>query len=134
MTIGFKANNVCSLQDHSLDALKEYAECFFCIGFDTSSALSELIFKAYMNVSKDLGFNDSPDGIACRRLIDVEGGDEDTIGSICESIISYSISFAYCLLENPGIWGDIPDGEESIKAEQFVEQNIFSPDKVKGML
>lgn len=32
--VAFKANNVCSLQDHSLDALKQYADCFLQVGFE----------------------------------------------------------------------------------------------------
>jgi hypothetical protein len=40
----------------------------------------------------------------------------------------------YCLLENPGIWGDIPDGDGSNEVEKFVENNIFKPEKVKHML
>jgi hypothetical protein len=67
-------------------------------------------------------------------MIDLEGGDDETVGSLCESIISYSISFAYCLLENPGIWGDIPDGDDNSGPEKFVEANIFTADKVKSML
>jgi hypothetical protein len=50
---GFKANNVCSIQDHSLDALKEYAECFLSVGFESSSALGDFLFKTYLNVNKD---------------------------------------------------------------------------------
>jgi len=133
--MGFKANNVCSLQDHSLKSLEDYENCFFFIGFnDKTYPLIELIFNAYLNVSKDLGFNNSPEAAACKRMIDLEGGEEDTIGNLCESIISYSISFMYCLLENPGIWGDIPDGEGSNEVEKFVENNIFKPEKVKHML
>lgn len=67
-------------------------------------------------------------------MIDLEGGNDETVGSLCESIISYSISFAYCLLENPSIWGDIPDGNENSSPEKFVEANIFTADKVKSML
>ena len=60
--MGFKANNVCSLQDHSLKALEDYENCFFFIGFnDKTYLLIELIFNAYLNVSKDLGFNNSPE-------------------------------------------------------------------------
>jgi hypothetical protein len=50
---GFKANNVCSIQDHSLDALKEYAECFLSVGFESSSALGDFLFKTYLNVNKE---------------------------------------------------------------------------------
>ena len=117
-----------------MDALKDFAECFISVGFDSSSALGDLIFKTYLNVSKEDGFADTPDGVACRRMFDLEGCDEDTVGSVCESILSYSISFAYCLLENPGIWGDIPDGEDNNTSAQFVETTIFAPEKVKSML
>lgn len=55
----------------------------------------------------------TPDGEAVKKAIDLEGQDESKVGSVCESILSYSISFTYCLLENPGIWGDIPDGVDN---------------------
>jgi len=40
----------------------------------------------------------------------------------------------YCLLENPAIWGDIPDDEGSNEVEIFVVNNILKPEKVKHML
>jgi len=52
--MGFKANNVCSLQEYSLKALEDYANCFFFIGFnEITFSLEELIYKAYLNVTKD---------------------------------------------------------------------------------
>jgi hypothetical protein len=107
-----------------LPALKEFAECFFKIGFESTSALGDLIFKTYLNVNKDEGFANTPDAAACAKALDFELDDESAVGSLCESILGYSISFTYCLLENPGIWGDIPDGEDpgdSETPDQFME-------------
>ena len=65
------------------------------------------------------------------------------LASICEVILSYGISFTYCLLENPGIWGDIlPEYEEEeekkivdqLTPEQFVQHNVFPAERVKALL
>ena len=136
--VAFKSNNVCSLQDHSLPSLQEYAECFFKIGFESSSTLGDLVFKAYLNCSKDEGYASTADGVAVSKAIDLEGGEEGQVGSVCETILSYAISFTYCLLENPGIWGDIPsygdEEEDAANPEHFVEQNIFPPERIKSLL
>jgi len=42
-----------------------------------------------------------------KQAIDLQGEDELEISSVCEMILSYGISFTYCLLENPGIWDDL---------------------------
>jgi hypothetical protein len=111
LIVAFKANNVCSLQEHSLPALKDFADCFLRIGFE-QSALADIVYKAYLHTSKDDGLDHSVEGEAVRKAVHLEGQEESLVGSVCESILSYSISFTYCLLENPGIWGDIPYGEE----------------------
>ena len=140
LVVAFKANNVCSLQDHSLEALGKYSECFYQIGFDQTYALGDLIFKTYLSTSKDVGFASTPDGEAVKKAIDLEGGEAESVGSICESILSYAISFNYCLLENPAIWGDIPDNEEEeqpkdgVTPAQFVESTIFTAERVKTLL
>ena len=76
LVVAFKANNVCSLQDHSLEALKEYAECFYKIGFEQGSSLGDFIFKAYLNTNKEEGFISTPDGEAVEKAVDLEGEEE----------------------------------------------------------
>jgi hypothetical protein len=40
--------------------------------------------------------------------------DADQVGVTCEQILSFGISFYYCILENPGIWQfDIIPGNET---------------------
>lgn len=136
LSVSFKANNVCNLQEKSLPALKEFAECFFKIGFESTSALGDLIFKTYLNTTKDEGFNATADAAACRKAIDLEGEEESAVGSLCESVLSYAISFTYSMLENPALWSDIPDGdvEDSESPESFLTAQVFTAERVKNLL
>ena len=69
-----------------------------------------------------------------KQAFDLQGEDELEVSSVCELIMSYGISFTYCVLENPGIWDDLENSQDNDHLEPFMSQEIFTPERIKAVL
>jgi hypothetical protein len=77
-SIGFKLNNIVTLDQKDFGLFCSFIENYYAIGFH--SQLNETLAKLYL-----------------------EGQDEETV-TLAEEILGFGISWIKSLLDNPGIW------------------------------
>ena len=114
------------------------------LAFDDTSDLSKFLFNAYIH--SDRIENDpetamaNPEAQVIAEQVGAAGiSDIEKIGTVCERILSYGISFIFSVLEDPNIWKsdfmgfeDVAEvqeetkGEDPLAAEKYAQNVLFS--------
>ena len=92
----------------NLPLLHESFDCFRLLAFDDQAPLAQFLFKAYLHCDRIENQPETAllnsDAQMLATLLSSQSDELSKIGTVCESVLSFSISFMFALLEDPNVW------------------------------